>query len=280
MKKFNAYSDNYIIAADRLGNIYFSGKFNFNDHAVIKFNPNGDSLWARAITNSALTKIEIDENGNVYAAGTSESNSYSTLKYDSTGNLLWSAIDSTAHHLSSMTIDSLGNIYETGYTIGVGDYYSVKYNTNGVKVWSSQYNGTGSSYDRSYDIKVDNLGSIYVTGYSVGVGTGADYVTIKYSIITNSNNNTSRISDFILSQNYPNPFNPSTVISYRLAVSSFAKLKAYDILGNEITTLVNEKQNAGSYSVEFDASNYPSGIYYYKLEAGDFSEVRKMILLK
>jgi len=87
-------------------------------------------------------------------------------------------------------------------------------------------------------------------------------------------------SKFFLSQNYPNPFNPNTVISYQLAVSSFATLKVYGLLGNEIATLVNEKHNAGSYSVKFEASNYQSGIYYYKFEAGDFSEVRKMILVK
>jgi len=92
------------------------------------------------------------------------------------------------------------------------------------------------------------------------------------------NNNV--VDKFYLSQNYPNPFNPNTVISYQLGVSSYAKLKVYDILGNEVVTLVGEKQNAGSYSVEFDASNYSSGIYYYKLEAGDFSEVKKMILIK
>jgi len=92
--------------------------------------------------------------------------------------------------------------------------------------------------------------------------------------------------DYFLSQNYPNPFNPKTVISYKLAVSSFTMLKVYDALGNEVKTLVNKKQSAGNYQVEFDAANFPSGIYYYKLEAGspreagDFSDVKKMILVK
>ncbi len=101
------------------------------------------------------------------------------------------------------------------------------------------------------------------------------------NIITNISINENYLNkSILLQQNYPNPFNPNTVIIYQLPVSSFAKLKVYDILGNEIAILVNERQNAGSYSVEFDASNYPSGIYYYKLEAGSFSEVRKMIFLK
>jgi len=293
MRNLNSYGDIYVIAADRSGNIYFAGQCDFNNTNIIKFDSNGDSLWVRNLTNATLTKIEIDEYGSVYGAGTSEPNGYFTAKYDSTGNLIWSSIDITGYRLRSMTIDNNGNVYETGNTIDNGDYYSVKYNTNGFKVWSSQYNGPGNSYDISYDIKVDNSENIYVTGRSVGIGVGSDYSTIKYSVITNANNTSTSVPDqFILFQNYPNPFNPNTVISYQLAsrsglpVSSFANIKVYDILGNEIATLVNEKQNAGSYSVEFDASNYPSGVYYYKLEAGspreagDFSEVRKMILLK
>jgi len=85
---------------------------------------------------------------------------------------------------------------------------------------------------------------------------------------------------FTLDQNFPNPFNPTTTIKFSIQTAQYVTLKVYDILGNEIETLVNEKQNPGSYSVEFDASNNPSGIYYYKLEAGDFREVRKMILVK
>ncbi|MFZ1322577.1 MAG: T9SS type A sorting domain-containing protein [Ignavibacteria bacterium] len=86
--------------------------------------------------------------------------------------------------------------------------------------------------------------------------------------------------EYSLSQNYPNPFNPMTVINYELRVTSNAKLKVFDVLGNEISTLVNEKQTAGSYSVTFDGSNFPSGVYFYKLDAGNFSETKRMILLK
>jgi hypothetical protein len=85
---------------------------------------------------------------------------------------------------------------------------------------------------------------------------------------------------FTLEQNYPNPFNPSTVISYQLPVNSMVSLKIYDILGNEIATLVNEEKPAGSYEVEFKAATLPSGIYFYQLKAGAYSETKKMILLK
>jgi len=86
--------------------------------------------------------------------------------------------------------------------------------------------------------------------------------------------------DFLLSQNYPNPFNPSTVITYQLPVSSGVTLKVYDVLGNEVATLVDEEKSAGSYEVNFNASILSSGIYFYKLQAGSFSETKKLILLK
>ena len=85
---------------------------------------------------------------------------------------------------------------------------------------------------------------------------------------------------FSLLQNYPNPFNPSTYISYNIPNSSLVTLKIYDILGKEIATLVNESKQAGSYNVQFDASNISSGVYFYSIQAGDFFESRKMILMK
>ena len=87
-------------------------------------------------------------------------------------------------------------------------------------------------------------------------------------------------SEFSLSQNYPNPFNPNTVISYQLPVGGDVILKIYDILGNEMSTLVDEYKPAGSYEVEFNATNLPSGVYFYQLRAGSFVETKKMILMK
>jgi len=86
--------------------------------------------------------------------------------------------------------------------------------------------------------------------------------------------------DFILRQNYPNPFNPKTVISYQIATSSIVNMKVYDILGNVVATLLNEKQIAGSYNVEFHGNDLSSGVYYYKMSAGDFTATKRMILLK
>ncbi|MBU0558511.1 MAG: T9SS type A sorting domain-containing protein [Bacteroidetes bacterium] len=88
------------------------------------------------------------------------------------------------------------------------------------------------------------------------------------------------VSTFSLDQNYPNPFNPRTMISYQLPVDGFVTLKIFDILGREVATLVNERKEAGRYSVEWKGENQPSGVYLYRLQAGSFSEIRKMILLR
>jgi hypothetical protein len=83
-----------------------------------------------------------------------------------------------------------------------------------------------------------------------------------------------------LAQNYPNPFNPSTTINYTLAESGMVRLSVYDLSGRMITNLVNDRQSAGNFTVNFDAANLPSGVYMYRLEAGSFTQIRKMTLLK
>jgi hypothetical protein len=83
-----------------------------------------------------------------------------------------------------------------------------------------------------------------------------------------------------LHQNYPNPFNPKTIIKYDLPQQTKVLLKIYDILGNEVITLVNETKPSGQYEVEFDGTNLSSGVYFYRIEAGEFIETKKLILLR
>ena len=85
---------------------------------------------------------------------------------------------------------------------------------------------------------------------------------------------------FYLHQNYPNPFNPVTKMNYELPITNYVTLKIYDVQGKIVASLVNEKQNAGSYSVDFNAGNLSSGIYYYTIKAGEFTDTRKMMLIK
>jgi hypothetical protein len=88
------------------------------------------------------------------------------------------------------------------------------------------------------------------------------------------------LSTYSLYQNYPNPFNPSTTIEFTLHKSEYVELKVYNTLGQEVQVLLNERKHAGHHKVEFNGRNLPSGVYFYKIEAGEYKQVRKSILLK
>lgn len=87
-------------------------------------------------------------------------------------------------------------------------------------------------------------------------------------------------TSFVLNQNYPNPFNPETVLSWQLAVGTEVDVSVYNVIGQKVTTLVSERQKAGYHQVEWDASGFASGVYFYILKAGEFHDVKKMVLLK
>jgi len=103
---------------------------------------------------------------------------------------------------------------------------------------------------------------------------------IIVKLATGITGNSSEVKDFSISQNYPNPFNPNTIISYQLPKSGFVTLKIFDVLGNEISSLVNENQNPGSYEIDFDGSNLSGGVYFYTITAGDFRVTKSMMLIK
>jgi len=88
------------------------------------------------------------------------------------------------------------------------------------------------------------------------------------------------VGSFSLSQNYPNPFNPITTIKYSIITAEFVTLKVYNLFGEEVTTLVNEQKQAGNYSVKLDGSGLASGIYIYKITAGNFAGTKKLTLIK
>ena len=102
--------------------------------------------------------------------------------------------------------------------------------------------------------------------------------TYKYSKTVETS--TTKPVEFSLSQNYPNPFNPSTTISYSIPQDNFVSLKVYNVLGNEVATLVNGQITAGTHNVHFNASNLSSGVYYYTIRTGNFSSTKKLMLLK
>jgi hypothetical protein len=100
-------------------------------------------------------------------------------------------------------------------------------------------------------------------------------------MITSVDNKYSNLpASFSLQQNYPNPFNPETVIGYWLPVAGYVSLKVYDMLGREVATLVNEYKLAGNYSVQFNAGTFTSGVYFYRMESGSYTQTKKLIILK
>lgn len=131
------------------------------------------------------------------------------------------------------------------------------------------------------------IGSAIIRMYNTD--NPADYVQDTFTVQIGTvgiNQITSNAGSFELFQNYPNPFNPSTVISYQLAANSNVKLQVYDVRGKEVNTLVNQKQNAGKYNIDFSGNGLNSGVYFYKLEMFDeksskiFTETKSMFLIK
>jgi len=120
--------------------------------------------------------------------------------------------------------------------------------------------------------------------YTLTLPTGQySYRSVRYNttdVATNTLSDNNSVSNYKLSQNYPNPFNPATRINFALPKSGFVTLKVYNLIGQEVASLVNEEKNVGTYSVDFNASNLTSGIYFYKVSVNGFSEVKKMMLIK
>ncbi len=151
-----------------------------------------------------------------------------------------------------------------------------------------------SQHNGSYFLPSLKQGKYTLRVSQVGIPTAEYSQTIQIDLISSLIVNPVEVSldkitsvkpntfpkEYNLFQNYPNPFNPSTVISYQLAAGNQVSIKVYDLLGREVATLVNEKKPAGTFEVEFDGSNFSSGVYFYSLKAGDFLQTKKLILLK
>jgi photosystem II stability/assembly factor-like uncharacterized protein len=183
-----------------------------------------------------------------------------------------------------------------------GGYNWVRYPSPNFNVFSSSYmlnENTGFvTCNGGYIIKTtnsgqnwiyQNSGTTYNLNYIYFLDSNVGYTVGQYGIIlktTNGgsvwvNNQTGKIPDeYFLYQNYPNPFNPNTNIKYQITNNKLVVLRVYDILGKEVSTLVNEKQSPGMYEVTFDGSNFASGIYFYRIQAGDFVQVKKMVMIK
>lgn len=140
--------------------------------------------------------------------------------------------------------------------------------------------GTASGYASTYDVKFDENKNLYTQSYYGWTVDKWRYNGTLPTISSVENIGGTLPETFVLKQNYPNPFNPTTNIEFSLSGSAFVSLKVFDILGKEVATLVNEEQSAGNYKVPFDASNLPSGTYFYTMRSGNFSQTKKLIVVK
>jgi hypothetical protein len=130
----------------------------------------------------------------------------------------------------------------------------------------------GNKFDAIWGIGYQSFGT-----YKVNPRKSGDFINANLSAGETA---LGKASSFALSQNYPNPFNPATTIRYDVAVRGLVTLKVYDILGREVSTLVNQVRDAGAYEVSFNAARFASGIYFYRLQAGSFVQTKKMVLVK
>jgi len=241
----------------------------------------------------------LDPSGYVYVTGRSyaAANNYdwATIKYNAaTGDSVWvRRYNGTANgqdepYLISMD-SSYNNIFVGGYSFETGQGNNatmIKYSSSGVQQWVVSFDSTnGNGYYTA--IALDASNNIYAVASQQVNSSLYSTLTFKYSQLSGVRNISSEIPKaYNLNQNYPNPFNPSTFIRFQVPGSGFVKLTVYDILGRELTTLVNEHLHAGTYQVDFDGSKYASGIYFYKLEVNEnsnysgFIETKKMILTK
>ena len=137
------------------------------------------------------------------------------------------------------------------------------------------------AYLPPYPVTRDTLsvGKHAVVGEVVGYGL-SDTLWVTVTTLNAVKEEPAGPRGYVLENSYPDPFNPSTTIGYRLPVRSHVALLIFDVLGRKVATLVNEEQNTGSYSISFNAAGLPSGVYFDRLEAGTFSETRKLLLLK
>lgn len=151
------------------------------------------------------------------------------------------------------------------------DTYNMNKDNIQVKLWDDQTNSWKS---------VTSIVNTQNNTVSFTSSTASGFIALTSSSITAVETAESLPTEFALDQNYPNPFNPSTTISYKLADNANVSLKVYDILGNEVATLINGFQTTGNYKINFDASKLASGVYFYKLQTNSFIQVKKMMLLK
>jgi photosystem II stability/assembly factor-like uncharacterized protein len=239
--------------------------------------PDNGETWNRITIvdhNTFLQKRALGVNsntGNLYAFVGTDNKMYRSTNHGSNWSLQpvpWG----TDLTINCITFDSQNRMYLGTYKHGI---YTTTNEGTAWENWTSgiyQQDGLYTSINSIF-AKADNSvyasanDGLYSNGAVIGIEPGQNLLTNEYSLL----------------QNYPNPFNPSTVITYSLGKTSFVKLRMFDVTGKEIAVVVNEQKPAGNYKIEFNITEYNnlgSGIYFYRLETDDYSQTRKMVLIK
>src|SRR5690606_2904697 len=200
------------------------------------------------------------------------------------------------------TASVLNNINCTGYTnitlewdndwriLDAKDIARVQASYDGGSTWQTVVEWVGVSQRNTHEVKslplAHNISNLKIRFVSIQPGWDwfwvIDNVTVKGDIMVGVTGNGAEIpKEFALYQNYPNPFNPATKIKFDIPKQSIVSIKLYDIAGREVTRLVNNASySPGAYSVEFNASHLASGVYFYRIEADNFVQIKKMMLIK
>jgi hypothetical protein len=224
---------------------------------------------------------------------------------DTTQNITVNARDGNYASMPDIGIDSQGRLFVTYQNFipekdDSGYCYEHIYalaSPDGGATWSAPKDITpGTRIDAAYQSLADNVDDylhiVYNDDEIAGGGFQGDHVmyevAVKYMTYPAADLLVTGVAEipgevpgvYSLAQNYPNPFNPTTNISYAIPAESFVTLKVFDILGQEVATLVNEFQNPGTYMVDFNAADFANGAYFYRLQAGNFTDVKKMVLMK
>jgi len=268
------------------------------DMHIVKLSSSGTLLWSKTIGGTddeqAFSIIQTTDGGYVVAGYT---NSFGAglgdmyiVKLNSSGTLQWNKTVGGASYDGARYIKqtSDGGYVLVGWTgsFGVGQYggiHIVKFDANGNTCGNTtsptSVSGSGGTSYSPPSSTVTNQTSTVTTVTSL-TDTCGTFTTITICVIGIKPISTEIPSSFSLSQNYPNPFNPLTNIKFELPKSNYVTLKIYDALGREIATLINEQLAPGTYEVDWNGSNYPSGVYFYRLMTDNFNETKKMLMIK
>ena len=263
---------------DNNGNIYIvAGIDSMGLHSI---NPNGSLRWGYFYLSGIRDEYSsptIDKNGNIvfYINQTWPYLFKRLISVDYFGNFNWEYVfeDEEEWILQPLICDDDGTIY-CGSTLGK-NYYAIS--NTGNLLWKFPLN----EYEVCYPPAIGSDGTLYIGTHLGSLTTGQEK-----TLIAVRDSGATFVDDYTvpgtynLYQNYPNPFNPTTTIKYSIPEVGIVSLKVYDLLGKEVVTLVSDYKPAGSYTVEFDGSHLSSGIYFYKLTSGQFTSVKKLILLK